>query len=77
MTSKKNDEERTAIAANKDQRARDAAQATREYEQEKAALLARTEQLREQRLARERQAATDVVPKPGADKKKAARKKNS
>ena len=56
MTGKtKTAEEQTAIGAMKAQRARDAALATREYQQEKLAVLARTERLRALRSAQPEQ----------------------
>jgi hypothetical protein len=56
----------------KEQRARDAAEAMRDYEADAKAVLARTARLRELRLARE--AATpkpDAAPKPRKRKKTA------
>lgn len=74
-TKTKNPDEKTAAAAMKEQRARDAVLAMREYEQEKLAVLARTEKLRAARLARESEAAK-APPKPAvAAAKKPVRKK--
>jgi hypothetical protein len=70
MTGKtKTAEEQTAIGAMKAQRARDAALATREYQQEKANVLARTERLRALRLARDNQAPKDTQPSSAVGKK--------
>ncbi len=68
----KTSEEQAAIASLKELRARDAALATREYEQERQALAARTEKLRALRLARERELASN--PPPESRKVAAAKK---
>ncbi len=61
MSSKtKSADEQTALAAMKAQRARDADLAMREYQQEKLAVLARTERLRALRMSRDSQAAKMV-----------------
>ena len=52
-TKSKNDEQRAATASIKQLRAQDAASAMREYQQERRAVLARTEQLRALRLSRD------------------------
>jgi hypothetical protein len=52
-----NDNKRTMNANMKELRALDAASAMREYEEEKRAVLARTEQLRALRLSRDSQAS--------------------
>jgi hypothetical protein len=58
MSSKtKSADEQTALAAMKAQRARDADLAMREYQQEKLAVLARTERLRALRMSRDSQTA--------------------
>jgi len=70
-------EEQAAIASLKELRARDAALATREYQQERQELAARTEKLRALRLARERElvanplspAGRKVAPKKAADRR--------
>jgi hypothetical protein len=63
MTTKtKTPEERSAAATIKELRARDAEQAMREYELEKLAVRARTEQLRAMRLSRESQASSSPPP---------------
>jgi hypothetical protein len=49
----KNAQPRTAMAVMKEERARDAALAMREYEAEKVAVLSNTERLRALRLAKE------------------------
>jgi hypothetical protein len=74
-TTDKTAEERTAISAMKELRARDASLAMREYQLEKLAVQARTERLRELRLSRDREAARDEPPAPVETKKKAAKKK--
>jgi hypothetical protein len=75
MTSKtKTADEQTAIAAMKAQRARDAALATREYQQEKVDVLARTERVRALRLARDSQAAKDAQPSTAVGKKTAKKR---
>jgi hypothetical protein len=53
MPNRKDEGERTAKAAIKEQRLRDAALATREYEAERRAVLAKTARLRALRLAKE------------------------
>lgn len=53
MSMLKNAEQRSATAAKKDERARDAALAMREYEAEKLAVHANTARLRALRLAKE------------------------
>jgi hypothetical protein len=53
MAMDRKDEQRTAAAALKEQRARDGAQALREYAAERAAIQARTARLRALRLAKE------------------------
>jgi hypothetical protein len=60
----RNADQRSAVAAKKDERARDAALAMREYEAEKLAVHAKTARLRALRLAKE---AEQVTPerKPG------------
>ena len=72
MSKPKSAEEQAAIATLKELRARDAALATREYEQETLATRARTEKLRAMRLARDQKAAQN--PAPAAPPKKAAAK---
>ena len=52
-TTVKESKQRAAVAAMKEQRARDGAQALQEYEAEKLALQARTARLRALRLAKE------------------------
>jgi hypothetical protein len=74
-TKNKSAEEQSAIAAAKELRARDAAQAMREYQQDKLAVAARTERLRELRLARDREAAKKAPPKPAIGRGKAAKNK--
>ena len=76
MASKgKSAEEQAAIASLKELRARDAALATREYEQERLSIAARTEKLRALRLARERELAQNPPPPPSL-KSAASRKLN-
>ena len=58
-------------AAMKEERARDAARAMREYEEEKRAVQARTERLRALRLAREAGIAVEAV---NGESKKPAKK---
>ena len=53
MSMDRKDEQRSAAAALKEQRARDGAQALREYAAERAAIQARTARLRALRLAKE------------------------
>ncbi len=60
MAASKDPEQRAAITAKKEERARDGAQAMKEYEAEQRAVLAKTERLRALRLARE--AAGDAEP---------------
>ena len=64
MSILKNADQRSAMAAKKDERTRDAALAMREYEAEKLAVHANTARLRALRLAKE---AEQVTPerKPG------------
>jgi hypothetical protein len=78
MTAKssKSAEEQAAIATAKEMRARDAVLAMREYQLERATVAARTERLREQRLARDRDAAK-AAQQPAAPAKKKAGKKTS
>jgi hypothetical protein len=72
MTSNtKNAEELTAKATMKEARARDAALAMREYQAEQLAIQARTERLREQRLARDRQTSKDVQQRSETTRRKA------
>jgi len=52
-TSVKDARQRAAVAASKEERARDAAQAMRDYEAARLALRANTERLRALRLAKE------------------------
>jgi hypothetical protein len=68
----KTPEERSAAATMKELRARDAAQAMREYELEQVAVRARTERLRAMRLSRESQAPIAPQPKPRASAPKTA-----
>lgn len=74
-TKTKNPEEQSAVAAMKEQRARDAVLAMREYEQDKLAVRARTERLRALRLARETEAAKAPPVPAVATRKKPAKKK--
>jgi hypothetical protein len=60
-TTSKDAQQRAARIASKEERAKDAAAAMREYEAERLAVLARTERLRALRLARD---AATVVKKP-------------
>jgi len=71
VATKKNSlEEQASIASVKELRARDAALAVREYQQEKLAAAARTEQLRALRLARDNPASGDRhQPSDGNSKK--------
>ncbi len=71
MSKNKTAEEQAAIATLKELRARDAALATREYEQEVLNTRARTERLRAMRLARDRQVAQSP---PAAARKKTGTK---
>jgi hypothetical protein len=78
MTSKtKTADEQTALAAMKAQRARDADLATREYQQEKVDVLARTERLRALRLARDSQAGKNGEQQPSSAAGKRIAKKRS
>ena len=78
MSSKtKSAEEQTALAAMKAQRARDADLAMREYQQEKLAVLARTERLRALRMSRDSQAAKNGEQKPPRAAGKRIAKKRS
>ena len=73
MASKvKTAEEQVAIANAKELRARDAALAMREYQQERQAMAARTEKLRALRLARERELADN--PRPAGASKAGSKK---
>jgi hypothetical protein len=58
VTILKNADQRSAMAAKKDERARDAALAMREYEAEKLAVHANTARLRALRLAKEAEQVT-------------------
>jgi hypothetical protein len=60
----KNADQRSAMAAKKDERARDAALAMREYEAEKLAVHANTARLRALRLAKDAEQVT-LERKPG------------
>ena len=71
MATDRKDEQRTAAAALKEQRARDGAQALREYAAERAAIQARTARLRAQRLAKE--AADLEIAKAGGTGKSGAK----
>ena len=78
MSSKtKSAEEQTALAAMKAQRARDADLAMREYQQEKLAVLARTERLRALRMSRDSQAAKNGEQQPSSTVGKRIAKKRS
>ena len=59
-TPSKPSEQASSAAAKKEQRAREAAQAMRDYEANRVAVLAKTERLRAIRLAKE---AADAAPK--------------
>ena len=73
MSSLKNSAEFAAKAAIKEERARDAARAMREYQAERAATLAKTARLRALRLAKEGKGAEAASPvpakKPGSSKR--------
>ncbi|HEY2134506.1 MAG TPA: hypothetical protein VGH49_01380 [Xanthobacteraceae bacterium] len=65
MATDSNDLQRSAVAANKVERARDKEDAMREYEADRQALLANTVRLRALRLAKEAaDAAAPKAPKP-------------
>jgi hypothetical protein len=70
MATDSNDLQRSAVAANKVERARDKEDAMREYEADRQALLANTARLRALRLAKE--AADAAAPKPQKPVKKKA-----
>jgi hypothetical protein len=75
MNSKTKDlPDKSAAAAMKELRARDAVLAMREYQQDKIAVQARTERLRALRLARD-SAAAAAPPASAASPKKQSRKK--
>ena len=69
----KTPEEQAAIASAKELRERDAALAMKEYQLERAHLAARTERLRAERLAREREAAANPPPQPETARRKSAK----
>ena len=68
MPTSKDARERAARTAMKEQRARDAALATREYEAEKLGVLAKTARLRALRLAQEARDARRAKTKKPAKK---------
>lgn len=65
----KTTEQPSSAAALKELRARDAAQAMREHEANRAAVLAKTARLRALRLAKEAEAANSAPEKTGSPKK--------
>jgi hypothetical protein len=73
MSSLKNSAELAAKAAVKEERARDAARAMREYEADRAATLAKTARLRAMRLAKESETAEAAPPVPMKKPAKAKR----
>jgi hypothetical protein len=60
-TKSKNDEQQAATASIKQLRAQDAASAMREYQQERLAVLARTERLRALRLSQDNQPSNNQL----------------
>ncbi len=64
-----NEQDLTAKTALKEQRARDAATAMRDYERERIAVVAKTERLRAERLARDAQIAEQAKLNPPAPAK--------
>jgi hypothetical protein len=70
VTISKNADQRSAMAAKKDERAQDAAQAMREYEAEKLAIQRNTARLRALRLAKEaEQVPPEVKPRKNSSPK--------
>ena len=73
MATVKNSAELAAKAATKEERARDAARAMREYEADRAATLAKTARLRALRLAKEGESTANAPPAPAKKPTKAKR----
>jgi len=76
MTSTKSVEQRLVAAAKKAGKEREAVQAMREYQAEKARVDANTERLRALRLAKEQADAQAEASKPAATEKAASRAAN-
>jgi hypothetical protein len=78
-TKSKNDEQQAATASIKQLRAQDAASAMREYQQERLAVLARTERLRALRLSQDNQPSNNRLSddQPSSSQASAARKQRA